>query len=107
MYSLEEVRKILQGIDAMFGREYFRLSSRDGLPGEEERNYTGFIRLISKVLPGEYVRAMGASYIGVVLEECGYLAWNGQTRGIAWRLIETDFTEEGVAAHLASRGSRD
>jgi hypothetical protein len=100
MYSLEEVQKILQGIYAMFSTGPFRLSSRDGFPGEEEKEYTGFIRIILKVLPHDYPRAMGASYLGVVLEEAGFLQWNGQTRGIAWNLINTDFSEEALTRRM-------
>lgn len=35
--------------------------------------------------------AQGASYLGVVLENVGYLKWNGKTRGIEWRLININF----------------
>jgi hypothetical protein len=103
MYSLEEIQKILQGIFTMHGRDFFQLSSRDGLPGEAEKEYTGLIRLILKQLPDDYGRAIGASYLGVVLEECGYLTWNEKTRGIAWQLIETDFSLEGVEERLISK----
>ena len=71
MYSLEEVLKILQGIYLMHGMDFFRLSSREGKPGEVEKEYTGLIRLILKTLPESYERAIGASYLGVVLEEGG------------------------------------
>jgi len=50
--------------------------------------------------PGNTYHAQGASYLGVVLEECGYFQWNGKHRGIGWRLIENDFSAENIIRRL-------
>ncbi len=55
-------------------------------------------------LPKDIARAQGASYLGVVLEECGFLEWNKEHGGIAWRLLETDFSPEALEARLQGRG---
>lgn len=85
MYSLGEIQAILQCLQARFGKDYFRLSVKELPPGKEAEPGS-FSQTILDVLPDDFARCQGASYLGVVLEECGCLEWNGQSVGIAWRL---------------------
>ena len=50
--------------------------------------------------------AQGASYLGVVLEELGYLRWNGRSRGIGWRLTGEDGSEMGLGSRLKDKAKR-
>jgi hypothetical protein len=102
MYSLGKIQKVLIMLFQSFSSDYFPLSSNAALPGEA-RAKTSLGEIIFEQFPGEFDRAQGASYLGVVLEECGYLEWNGRHVGIEWRLVEGDFSKDKLAVQLTSR----
>jgi hypothetical protein len=99
MYSVGEIQGILLSLQARFGKEYFRLSNNVAFLGDKTEQ-EGLGMTILGVLPGDFTRAQGASYLGVVLEECGYLEWNGKSTGIAWRVVREDFGSEALKKRL-------
>jgi len=62
----------------------------------------GLGKAILELDDSDVTHAQGSSYLGVVLEECGYFVWNGKHRGIHWRLINTDFSIPALIARLKS-----
>ena len=53
---------------------------------EEEKNGLG--TAILNHSPDDITHAQGSSYLGVVLEEVGVFQWNGEKRGIHWRILK-------------------
>lgn len=102
-YSLQEIARILQRARHDFGAGFFPLANNvDRLSNGTER--PGLGRLVLDQRPCDVSHAQGSSYLGVVLEECGFLEWNGKHRGIQWRLIEGSIDEPSVAVRLQQRG---
>ncbi len=92
-YSYEETRRVLKYISESFGNDWFPLANN------VEKMYLGteidgLGSFIYKLHSGDILHAQGASYLGVVLEEIGILEWNGNRRGIRWRLIKWPLTDE-------------
>lgn len=101
-YSLQEIKHILQAIYSDFRKGYFPLAINvERLSNGTEKNGLGLIILKQK--PNDISHAQGSSYLGVVLEECGFLEWNGTHKGIEWRLRESDFPLNMIASRLARR----
>jgi hypothetical protein len=98
-FSLQEIRHILKRLDEQFGDEFFPLGNNVEKLGDGTE-VLGLGTTILEQRPGDVSHAQGASYLGVVLEECGYLEWNEQRRGIRWCLIQTDFSKEAILAAL-------
>jgi hypothetical protein len=69
--------------------------------GEEK---PGLATTILQVYPGDMTRAQGASYLGVILEELGYLEWNNKTLGIAWKLLPREINRRVLLERLSHRG---
>ncbi len=89
-YSVHEVQRILARLYKEFGLNYFPLANNvENLGNGTETMGLGMIILFEG--KKEIRHAQGASYLGVVLENVGYLKWNGKTRGIEWRLIDNNF----------------
>jgi len=82
-YPLRETQAILRGLYARFGTA------------------------ILEQMPGDTYHAQGASYLGVVLEEAGYLQWNNRHRGIAWRLTDADFSADTLIHRLGEVSHTD
>lgn len=105
-FSLEEVRNVLVELQSRFGTQFFPLANdvaRLGKLGSKGEERWGLGRVILELSPERAAavnHAQGSSYLGVVLEECGYFQWNGRHRGIEWRLISTDFSTEALANRL-------
>jgi len=100
-YALSDIGSILRRLCDDFGSGFFPLANNVKHLGDRtERNGLGMTILAQR--PGDVTHAQGASYLGVVLEECGYFQWNGKHRGIEWRLIDEDFTPEVLAERLSS-----
>jgi hypothetical protein len=97
MYSLQEIQKILFALQHRFSSDYFSLSNNVELLGNDMEK-PGLGAILLEELPKDVNRAQGASYLGVVLEEAGYFHWNGKTFGIAWHLMNFDFSDAGLAA---------
>jgi hypothetical protein len=72
MYSLEEIQNILKVVFRNFALNNFPLSSQPALPGEGKVK-ASLGSILFEQFPGDFNRAQGASYLGVVLEECGVL----------------------------------
>ena len=84
-YALGEILTIIRELRATFGGSWIPLANN------VEKMYSGTERpglgmAIFRLQPGDTVHAQGASYLGVVLEKIGIFEWNGQKKGIAWRL---------------------
>ena len=98
-YSLEEVQAILRMLYSHFRMDYFPLANNV----ERLGNGTEQMGLGVAILEQEddnVPHAQGASYLGVVLDECGYLEWNQRHSGIQWRIVDTDFSAEKLAIRL-------
>jgi hypothetical protein len=99
MYSLEEIQRVLVALHQRFSSIYFPLSNSiallDGGAAKAGLGITMF-----ECFPVDVHRSQGASYLGVVLEEAGYFAWNSKTVGICWRLVNFDFTLSTLSANL-------
>lgn len=101
-YSLRQVQVILDTLWNYFGRDLFPLANNVARLGKGSEK-PGLGMVILETIPGDVSRAQGASYLGVVLEECGFLEWNGESKGVAWRLLETDFSPDTLARRLTDR----
>lgn len=100
-YALKEIQRILLGASMVFGNDYFPLSNNvEKLADGTERRGLGTIILEQK--PGDIYHAQGASYLGVVLEECGIFEWNGKRIGICWRLLRSDLNSSDISSLLRS-----
>jgi len=107
-YSFDEILTIISWLHAKFGESWFPLANN------VEKMYSGTERAglgsaIYRLKPGDTFHAQGGSYLGVVLEEVGIFEWNGEKRGICWRirnrasdveLIEALLTEDSGAANV-------
>ena len=101
-YTVGEVREILLALRRQFGADFFPLANNvERLGNGTERPGLGTTML--DLLGNNVAKAQGASYLGVVLEEIGFLSWNGHHRGIEWRLVDTDLGRETVKAKLRRR----
>jgi hypothetical protein len=98
-YSLQEIVFILNRIRKEFGNNFFPLANNvEKLSNGTEQLGLGLI--ILQLGKSDVAHAQGASYLGVVLEQIGYLQWNGQNRGIMWRLIDSNFEEAEIESRL-------
>jgi len=99
-YSLREIQNILKASKTRFSTGYIPLANNVELlsNGTEQ---AGLGTIILKQYPRDISRAQGASYLGVVLEECGYLKWNGRNKGIEWRMIDDKFAIGTLTDRLA------
>ena len=98
-YSLFEIQQILRRIYSEFGMGYFPLANNvENMGNGTEQMGLGMIILSEG--KNDISHAQGASYLGVVLENTGYLEWNGKNRGIEWRLLDTDFELSTIEKRL-------
>jgi hypothetical protein len=98
-YTVAEIVNVLKILSARFGGRWFPLANNvEKLGNGTERTGLGTTILMGK--PRDTTHAQGASYLGVVMEECGYFAWNRRRRGIAWRLLGRGFSMDSVARRL-------
>lgn len=98
-YSIQEIHHILNSLYEEFGDKYFRLANNVEYLGKGTEKI-GLGMVILQQENSNVSHAQGASYLGVVLEECGYFAWNGKHRQIEWRLIDTDFSLAMIESRL-------
>ena len=100
IYGLDEIHRVLVALHQRFSSDYFPLSNNvEFLSNGTEK--PGLGQTIQDQLPEDVNRSQGGSYLGVVMEEAGYFEWNGKAVGICWRLIETEFSEDNLAARLS------
>ena len=104
-YTVEEIQAILKTIYREFQQGYFPLANnvqhlRDGT------EKMGLGKAILELKGSTISHAQGSSYLGVVLEECGYLLWNGEHKGIQWRLNDTDFDVSKIRSRLRTTNAR-
>ncbi len=98
-YSIMEISNILRSLYQQFKNEYFPLANNvEWLANGTEKPGLGMT--ILSFTPNDVYHAQGASYLGVILEECGYLEWNGASRGIMWKLKNFDFEATAIEAKL-------
>ena len=87
LYSLKETYQIIQWLKQKFGNGWFPLANNvQSLGSGEEKDGLGVAILIQS--PDDITHAQGSSYLGVVLEEFGIFQWNGEKRGIQWRIVK-------------------
>jgi hypothetical protein len=95
-----EIYSLLQDLKAQFGSDWIPLANNV----EKLYRVTEVFGLGSAIYarcPGDTLHAQGASYLGVVLEQCGLFRWNGQVRGIAWSIVETPATVDALKECLS------
>jgi hypothetical protein len=98
-FPVQEIEGILRHLQAKFGNAFFPLANNVvKLTNGTERPGLGTKILEQK--PGDIHHAQGASYLGVVMEECRYFEWNRKRRGIMWRLIDSDFSIQTIITKL-------
>ncbi len=98
-YSVQEIHSILTRLHDKFGDRYFPLANNvEWLSKGTEKLGLGTIILEQE--NSDVSHAQGSSYLGVVLEECGYLAWNEKHTRIKWRLVDTDFSLATIESRL-------
>ncbi|MDO9528221.1 MAG: hypothetical protein Q7J27_03585 [Syntrophales bacterium] len=85
-YSIAEVFAIIGWLKHRFAADWFPLANNVEKLGKDDEN-DGLGVAILRQQPGKLSHAQGASYLGVVLEHLGLLAWNNRQRGIEWRII--------------------
>ena len=100
-YCVEDIRAILGRLDHDFGGEWFPLANNVALMGKRKEKM-GLGRAILEQGESSVCHAQGASYLGVVLEECGYLVWNGIPKGIEWRIDKPHSDPEKLASRLGN-----
>jgi hypothetical protein len=104
-YSTQEIQAILSRLYNEFEDGYFPLANNVAhLGGGTEKMGLGVI--ILQQPNSDVYHAQGSSYLGVVLEECGYLAWNGKHVGIEWRFLDTDFSLDAIQCRLIRSSTR-
>ena len=105
LYSLEEIKEIVLRLEGRFSSRFFPLSGNITVHGRLIEQ-DGFGTAILDVLPGDFARLTGASYLGVVLEESGVLQWNGKSRGIGWSLVESELSATELRHRLSRPASQ-
>ena len=104
-FSLAEIQRVLERLSEQFGEGFFPLANNVAKLGNGTE-VPGLGTTILEQQPGNTTHGQGSSYLGVVLEECGYLEWNGRKRGIKWRLIRGGLNQESVRARLLVAAAR-
>lgn len=98
-FSLGEIQRVLERLNEQFGEVFFPLGNNVEKLGNGTE-VPGLGTTILEQRPRDVTHAQGSSYLGAVLEECGYFEWNGEKRGIKWRLIRKDLSRESIRARL-------
>ena len=102
VYPLGDLVNLLSRLEATFGANEFTLANNvETMGAGAERPGLGMT--LMSIKPNT-TYAQGASYLGVVLEELGYLCWNGRSRGIGWRLTGQDGSVTGLGSRLKGKG---
>ena len=87
VYSLTETYDVIMALKNKFREDWFPLANNVELMGlGEEKDGLGVA--ILNVTPKDITHAQGSSYLGVVLEEIGVFEWNGEKKGIHWRIVK-------------------
>lgn len=103
VYSVHEIQAVLRAVYREFKSDYFPLANNvERLWNGTEK--MGLGKLILELEGSNTTHAQGSSYLGVILEECGYFVWNRKHRGIEWRLEDTDFSLDGITSRLKTKG---
>ena len=101
-YTLGQIVAVLERLEREFGAKEFPLGNNVAKLGDGTEQ-PGLGMTLLAIKPGDTTFAQGASYLGVVLEELGYLRWNGYHRGIAWRLTVSQVTRSVLESRLLER----
>ena len=84
-FSIKELHRILKSLEDQFQTGWFPLANNVAkMPKGTEKPGLGMT--IFKIRPGDTTHAQASSYLGVVFEELGLTTWNGESKGIEWRL---------------------
>lgn len=107
VYTVQQVAATLAALKASFGTREIPLANNVAKLGDgSEQPGLGTVLY---GIEADTTFAQGASYLGVVLEELGYLRWNGRSRGIGWRLtdvpLDAERLERRLREHQAARAS--
>jgi hypothetical protein len=87
VFSLSETFQIIQWLNGIFRNDWFPLANNVALLGSGEEK-DGLGTAILSHSPDDITHAQGSSYLGVILEEIGVFQWNGEKRGIQWRIVK-------------------
>ncbi len=102
-YDLSDIQSVLSELNQGFRLELFPLANNvEKLYRSEET--LGLGTALYKISQST-LYAQGASYLGVVLELGGILEWNGEKRGIHWRLRKWPLTLVAMKTLLESATS--
>ena len=104
-FSASEIRFILRAIRERFGAGFFPLANNVEKLGNGTEQM-GLGRIVLEHESSDVTHAQASSYLGVVLEEGGYLRWNGRHSGIEWRLLDTDFELDSICGRLSAANTR-
>ena len=102
-FSIKELHRILKSLEDQFQTGWFPLANDVAkMPKGTEKPGLGMT--IFKIRPGDTTHAQASSYLGVVFEELGLTTWNGESRGIEWRLNGKVLTIDELAGRLREPG---
>jgi hypothetical protein len=82
-YTLAHLTALLEHLERDFGAAEIPLANNVAKLGDGSEQ-PGLGTALLRLKPGDVSFAQGASYLGVVLEDLGYLRWNGRHRGIGY-----------------------
>lgn len=106
VFTLREIHKILESLQAQFGNEFFPLANNVILL-KEGKEQPGLGRtILTANRPGDISHAQAASYLGVLCENLGLFEWNGRRKNIAWRLLGETVSIQNLKNRLQSLGAR-
>jgi hypothetical protein len=98
-YGLAEVIGVLAKLHNEFGTGWFPLANNVEKLNRGTEN-AGLGSAIYARPGADTLHAQGASYLGVVLEDAGILEWNGERRGIQWRIEMLPLSANALARQL-------
>jgi len=105
-FDIDEILQILDTVKSEFGENYFPLANNVEKLGNGSE-VRGLGTIILEQSPKDLFHAQGASYFGPVFEHVGFFAWNGKSRGIHWRLINRETTNEAIIQAIQTNDLRD
>lgn len=92
-YSLDEIRFILQLLREQFGDNWFALGNNASLI-HSGKELPGLGTTLLRLRPNDMKHLQGCAYLGVILEECGFLKWNGKGSPVGWRLTGKEYDRQ-------------
>lgn len=101
-FPVSELANILKSLEDQFDSECFPLAN-NVVKLSDGSEKAGLGQTILRFHPGNITHAQASSYLGVVLEDLDLARWNGQHRGIQWRLIRKPPTVKELTILIKQR----